>query len=331
MMMTVAFYMFSVLLLCAGVGAVRSPHAVHGVLWLIFAFFNAAGLFLLLGAEFLAMILLIVYVGAVAVLFLFVVMMRDSPEPGAPESQGGKSQTPLSHKKKTLRALGKDLGFLIILGFLGKIIFMGFLGVLALWSLDLREAFQINFLFLRHGPESLVSLPFWDIFLPFGDSDGLRQESFWVWGALVMAVFLALKGTQKIMKRSCTEVARSLKHHVPWPWVLAFVFATEMAFMIFLWGDSSVTRSLIGTLHFSIDTTLSNTEALGQILYTDYLYVFYLSGMVLLLAMMGAIVLTLRKGSSRQRQNIHTQVSRRKQDTLQLKDVAVGKGLGHHD
>lgn len=164
MMMTVAFYMFSVLLLCAGVGAVRSPHAVHGVLWLIFAFFNAAGLFLLLGAEFLAMILLIVYVGAVAVLFLFVVMMRDSPEPGAPESQGGKSQTPLSHKKKTLRALGKDLGFLIILGFLGKIIFMGFLGVLALWSLDLREAFQINFLFLRHGPESLVSLPFWDIF-----------------------------------------------------------------------------------------------------------------------------------------------------------------------
>ena len=71
------FYLFSIVLLTAAVMVISSKNPVHSVLWLIVCFFNAAGLFLLLGAEFLAMILMIVYVGAVAVLFLFVVMMLD--------------------------------------------------------------------------------------------------------------------------------------------------------------------------------------------------------------------------------------------------------------
>src|ERR1700748_2093308 len=73
----IMFYIFAVVTVASGVLVVSSRHPVHSVLWLILAFFNSAGLFILLGAEFLAMILVVVYVGAVAVLFLFVVMMLD--------------------------------------------------------------------------------------------------------------------------------------------------------------------------------------------------------------------------------------------------------------
>src|ERR1041384_4173471 len=77
LLQTIAFYLFSAVLIAAAVMVIAGRNPVHSVLFLILAFFNAAALFVLLGAEFLAMILVIVYVGAVAVLFLFVVMMLD--------------------------------------------------------------------------------------------------------------------------------------------------------------------------------------------------------------------------------------------------------------
>src|SRR3569623_794843 len=77
MIQAFAFYLFAAIVTASGVMTIGSRNPVHSVLWLILAFFNAAGLFLILGAEFIAMLLVIVYVGAVAVLFLFVVMMLD--------------------------------------------------------------------------------------------------------------------------------------------------------------------------------------------------------------------------------------------------------------
>jgi NADH-quinone oxidoreductase subunit J len=179
--------------------SVRNP--VHSVLFLILAFFNAAALFLLAGAEFLAMILVIVYVGAVAVLFLFVVMMLD-----------------------------------------------------------------INFSQLREGFQR---------YLPIGATIGM-------------------------------------------------VLLVELAIVLGGWKFAPGSQAL----RFSpIDPRVENTAALGRILYTDYILMFQASGLVLLVAMIGAIVLTLRdKGPSR-RQQIAAQVARTAFDTVEMMDVRSGAGI----
>ena len=180
--------------------AARNP--VHSVLFLILAFFNAAGLFVLLGAEFLAMILVIVYVGAVAVLFLFVVMMLD-----------------------------------------------------------------INFVELRHGFLQ---------YLPIGALIGiiLLVELVLVFGAWVMA----------------PDVAGGLAAPVP---------------------------PAMG---------MTNTQALGPLLYTRYIYAFQAAGLVLLVAMIGAIVLTLRTREGVRRQSISRQLARRRADTLEIVKVRAAAG-----
>src|SRR5271166_5811659 len=182
--MTIAgffFYVFSIVLLGSGAMVITARNPVHSVLFLILAFFNAAGLFVLLGAEFLAMILVIVYVGAVAVLFLFVVMMLD-----------------------------------------------------------------VNFVELRHGAMQ---------YLPIGALIGL----------ILFFELLAIIGY----------------------WVLAPAGA-----------GGGVAPMVAG---------VSNTEALGALLYTRYLYVFQAAGVVLLIAMIGAIVLTLRAREGVRRQDTATQ------------------------
>jgi len=196
----IAFYAFSISTLIGGVFTVVSRNPVHSVLWLILSFISAAGLFVLLGAEFVAMLLIIVYVGAVAVLFLFVVMMLDVD----------------FAELKAEMARYFPLGLLI--------------GVIVL--IQLMFAFGI-----------------WDY------SDGYQQR--------------------------ISEVIGS------------------------------------GT----------NTAELGAIIYDEYILIFQLSGLILLVAMIGAIVLTLRHRDDIKRQDVFAQMMRNPEEAMELKDVKPGQGL----
>jgi NADH-quinone oxidoreductase subunit J len=200
MITAILFYLFAAILLGSATMVVSARNPVHSVLFLILAFFNAAALFLIAGAEFLAMILVIVYVGAVAVLFLFVVMMLD-----------------------------------------------------------------VDFADLRSG-----------------------VQRYWVAGATVGAVLFA-------------ELAAVLGG-----WTLA---------------PSS------GQLRMSpAPAGVSNTEALGRILYTDYVFLFQIAGLILMVAMIGAIVLTLRDRKSSRHQIIRVQTERTVVETLEMMSVPLGAG-----
>ena len=200
---TVAFYLFAAVTVASGVMVISARNPVHSVLFLILAFFNAAGLFVLMGAEFIAMVLVIVYVGAVAVLFLFVVMMLD-----------------------------------------------------------------INFVELRQG--FLQYLPI---------------------GALIGIVLMA---------------------------ELVLVFA-GWAFA----PDETVTLAS----PTPPPAEVTNTHALGKILYTDYIYAFQAAGVILLIAMIGAIVLTLRAREGVRKQRIVDQLRRGRADAVELKKVEPGSGV----
>ncbi|QMW21842.1 NADH-quinone oxidoreductase subunit J [Sandaracinobacteroides saxicola] len=195
------FYLFAGIVCLSGLMVILARNPVHSVLWLILAFFNAAGLFLLIGAEFLAMILVIVYVGAVAVLFLFVVMMLD-----------------------------------------------------------------IDFSELRAG---------FTRYLPFG---------------------LAIAG----------------------------VLLAELVILGASWDFSPVA---LGSRAAVPGAGLSNTQALGTILYTDYLFVFQASGMILLTAMIGAIVLTHRQRPGVKRQDVGKQNARTAENAVALTKPALGAGV----
>lgn len=198
-----AFYLFAAITVASGFMVIASRNPVHSVLFLILAFFNAAGLFVLMGAEFLGMILVIVYVGAVAVLFLFVVMMLD-----------------------------------------------------------------INFVELRQGFLQ---------YLPIGGVIGL---------ILLVELALVLGG-----------------------WVL-----TPAALSA-------------GTDPIPSLTQTTNTHALGAVIYTKYIYLFQGAGLILLVAMIGAIVLTLRSRPGVKRQSISEQVNRPREDAVEIKKVETGKGI----
>ena len=202
MIAAIAFYVFSAILLVSAVMVVTARNPVHSVLFLILAFFNAAALFLIAGAEFLAMILVIVYVGAVAVLFLFVVMMLD-----------------------------------------------------------------VDFVALREGFQR---------YLPVG---------------------LA---------------------------VVTVLFAELMLVL----GGWKFAPAAMSARFSSTPTGVSNTASLGRLIYTDYIFLFQVAGLVLLVAMIGAIVLTLRERKTSRRQNIRAQNERRVEDTLVMVDAALGAGIG---
>ena len=200
MIATIAFYVFSVILLASAAMVVSSRNPVHSVLFLILSFFNAAALFLIAGAEFLAMILVIVYVGAVAVLFLFVVMMLD-----------------------------------------------------------------IDFAELRSGFQR---------YLPVGATVG---------AVLFIELAMVLGGWK---------------------------FAPDAA-----------------TLRLSpAPAQVSNTAALGRLLYTDYVFLFQAAGLLLLVAMIGAIVLTLRDRKTSRHQSIRVQTERTVAETLEMVTMSLGAG-----
>lgn len=198
-MVQLLFYIFASLMVLSAIVVVTARNPVHSVLWLIVAFLNASGVFMLAGAEFLALILAIVYVGAVAVLFLFVVMML-------------------------------DVDFE-----------------------QLRGNFKKN--------------------LPAGVALGV----------LLMVELIMLSLSWRVVP-SVTTTASS-------------------------------------------DTGVTNTEALGRVLYTDYIVAFQGAGLVLLVAMIGAIVLTLRKRDGVRKQNIGVQVGRKISETLEIRTVKSGEGI----
>jgi len=195
------FYMFSAVIIASAVMVILSRNPVHSVLFLILAFLNSAGLFVLLGAEFLAMILVIVYVGAVAVLFMFVVMMLN-----------------------------------------------------------------VNFSAMRAGILQ---------YLPTGGMIGL-------------------------------------------------VLLAELIFVISAW---QATPAGLEVLASPTPINVTNTKALGDLLYTKYFYLFQAAGIILLIAMIGAMVLTLRKREGVRRQRVAQQVGRKRQESVEIKKVTPRSGL----
>jgi NADH-quinone oxidoreductase subunit J len=202
MVQAIAFYLLAATTLAAGLAVVFARNPVHSVLFLITAFFSAAGLFVLMGAEFLAMLLVVVYVGAVAVLFLFVVMMLD-----------------------------------------------------------------IDFAALRAGMSQ---------YMPIG---------------LVVAGLLAME---------MIFVSAAVARHGP---------------------------AAMNAEPLSPDRSLPNVEAIGRVLYTDYVYFFQAAGMVLLVAMIGAIVLTLRHKPHVRRQVIADQVARTPATGMEVVQIKSGEGI----
>ena len=206
MLQGIAFYLLAAVVTVSGLLVVTARNPVHSVLWLILSFFSAAGLFVLLGAEFLAMLLVVVYVGAVAVLFLFVVMMLD-----------------------------------------------------------------VDFVKLREG----------------------------------YARYLPLAG------------------------IVAVVLLAEMIVISVVVANGGAAADSTGPLAATADQ--SNVEAIGRVLYTDYVYIFQAAGIVLLIAMIGAIILTLRVRPGVKRQDIASQVARDAKTAMEVKSVPTGAGVNPED
>jgi NADH-quinone oxidoreductase subunit J len=195
------FYLFAAVCIASAFMVIAGRNPVHSVLFLILAFVNAAGLFVLLGAEFLAMILIVVYVGAVAVLFLFVVMMLD-----------------------------------------------------------------VDFAELRHGVLN---------YLPVGAAVGI-------------------------------------------------ILLIELVFGVIGWV---IAPGLTKIITAPISSDINNTQALGLVLYTRYVYFFEAAGVILLVAMIGAIVLTLQHKPNVKRQNIGQQLARHRSSAIEVVEVKSGQGL----
>lgn len=206
MLQGIAFYVLATVAVLAALLVVTAKNPVHSVLWLILAFFSSAGLFVLLGAEFLAMLLVVVYVGAVAVLFLFVVMMLD-----------------------------------------------------------------VDFVKLREG----------------------------------------------------------YARYLPLAMIVAGVLLAEMIIISLTVASGGAASDTTGPMVATADA--SNVETIGRVLYTDYVYIFQAAGIVLLIAMIGAIVLTLRHKPNIKRQNVADQVGRDAKTAMEVKSVTTGAGVTPED
>ena len=199
------FYVFSTIAIVSAIMVTASKNTVHSVFFLILDFISISCLFIMIGAEFLGMIMLIVYVGAVAVLFLFVVMMLNVTQ----------------------------------------------------------------------------------------------QKNQWF------------------------SSAYSSKH-IPIGLIISTIIFFELIIVI---GGWKYKPELFNNLNYSLNNEISNTHSLGQVLYTDYIHIFQMSGMILLIAMIGAIVLTFRQRSGVKKQSYFKQISRERTEGIEIKDVETNKGV----
>lgn len=200
--MPIFFYLFATLITISSLCVVLSKNSVYSVLWLIFAFLNGAGLMILLGAEFLAMMLIVIYVGAVAVLFLFVIMMLDM------------------HFNKTIVRLKENLA---------------------------------------------------------------------------LSIFIAL------------------------------IMFADLAIIILL-GTKNINFS--SDVSFAITHNISNTKAIGNVLYTDFMLPFQMAGLILFVAMVACITLTLKKREGVKRQDVSKQLSHNKDNVVLMTKPLLNKGVG---
>lgn len=297
-----AFYIFSSVLLLACLGVILSRNPVHGVLFLIVSFFNAAALFVLLGAEFLAMLLVIVYVGAVAVLFLFVVMMLDiRPTP-----------------KKSTRNVWKEL----YESFFGLAYYMAIfipLSLGAYWALSwgaehigLGDLMQnglplIAAFFIDHTPPSALSL-------------------FMSCLVLFACALFAAPTARRWSGVSGLEAFVELVEILPLSWMVGILLLGEFLYFAGTWKSSSFAAQSVNAPLPPTDL-LGNTQALASLLYRYYAYVFQACGLILLVAMIGAIVLSLRKKTTLRRQNILEQVTRSPKDCVDLVHIPLNAGV----
>ncbi|MDB4084359.1 NADH-quinone oxidoreductase subunit J [Candidatus Pelagibacter sp.] len=203
------FYIFSLIAIVSAIMVTVSKNTVHSVFFLILDFISISCLFIMIGAEFLGMIMLIIYVGAVAVLFLFVVMMLNVAQ----------------------------------------------------------------------------------------------QKNQWF-------------------------SARVSSKHIPVGLIISTIIFFELIIVI---GGWKYKPDLVSSMSLNIDSSISNTHAIGYVLYTDYIHIFQLSGMILLVAMIGAIVLTFRHRSGIKRQSYFSQISRERSDGVELIDVPSNKGVKSDD
>ncbi|WP_415286985.1 NADH-quinone oxidoreductase subunit J [Candidatus Pelagibacter sp. Uisw_104] len=203
------FYIFSLIAIVSAIMVTVSKNTVHSVFFLILDFISISCLFIMIGAEFLGMIMLIIYVGAVAVLFLFVVMMLNVAQ----------------------------------------------------------------------------------------------QKNQWF-------------------------SARESSKHIPVGLIISTIIFFELIIVI---GGWKYKPDLVSSMSLNIDSSISNTHAIGYVLYTDYIHIFQLSGMILLVAMIGAIVLTFRQRSGVKRQSYFSQISRERSDGVELIDVPSNKGIKSDD
>jgi NADH-quinone oxidoreductase subunit J len=203
------FYFFSIIAVFSAIMVIASQNTVHSVFFLILDFISISCLFIMIGAEFLGMIMLIVYVGAVAVLFLFVVMMLNVAQ----------------------------------------------------------------------------------------------QKDEWFKGKIFTS-------------------------HIPFGTLIGIIIFLELIIVI---GGWKYKPNLIETSSIQIDNNFTNTHALGNVIYTDYIHLFQLAGLILLVAMIGAIVLTYRKREGVKRQSYFRQVSREKEEGVTLVDVKSNKGVNLND
>ena len=203
------FYIFSLIAIVSAIMVTVSKNTVHSVFFLILDFISISCLFIMIGAEFLGMIMLIIYVGAVAVLFLFVVMMLNVAQ----------------------------------------------------------------------------------------------QKNQWF-------------------------SARESSKHIPVGLIISTIIFFELIIVI---GGWKYKPDLVSSMSLNIDSSISNTHAIGYVLYTDYIHIFQLSGMILLVAMIGAIVLTFRQRSGVKRQSYFSQISREKSDGVEMIDVPSNQGVKSDD
>ena len=203
------FYVFSFIAIVSAIMVTVSKNTVHSVFFLILDFISISCLFIMIGAEFLGMIMLIIYVGAVAVLFLFVVMMLNVAQ----------------------------------------------------------------------------------------------QKNQWF-------------------------SAKESSKHIPVGLIISTIIFFELIIVI---GGWKYKPDLVSSMSLNIDNSISNTHAIGYVLYTDYIHIFQLSGMILLVAMIGAIVLTFRQRSGVKRQSYFSQISRERSDGVELIDVPSNKGVKSND
>jgi NADH-quinone oxidoreductase subunit J len=206
---SIFFYTFSFIAIISAIMVTVSKNTVHSVFFLILDFISISCLFIMIGAEFLGMIMIIVYVGAVAVLFLFVVMMLNVAQ----------------------------------------------------------------------------------------------QKNQWF-------------------------SARERSNHIPIGLIISVIIFFELIIVI---GGWKYKPDLVSAMSLTIDSDTSNTHAIGYVLYTDYIHIFQLSGMILLVAMIGAIVLTFRQRSGVKKQSYFSQISRERSDSVELIDVESNKGVKSDD